>query len=165
MGSVKAQEPRDILRAMVDMIRPARARARALVVPRWRLDLARASASASGDGMVDLGRKLAAAVKRAEPWNHGTVSKFLAGKLVTDEMVEAFVTLYSLPRPVYYPRDAAEALMFRAAEESRSKRLADADDAISAVEREVGRHTDPVGSGNGVQVGKRRAATSATRRG
>lgn len=89
-----------MLTLMTDMVDPDRARARSLVVPTWWLDLARQAVAASGVGLVEMGRKLAQAKRRAEPWNHGSVSRFLSGKLVTDEMVDAFVAVFDLPRPV-----------------------------------------------------------------
>lgn len=169
MRAVNAQQPRDMLGAMTDMVDPDRARARALVVPTWWLDLARQAVAASGDGLVEMGRKLAAAKGRPERWNHGSVSRFLSGKMVTDEMVDAFVALFDLPRPVYYPRDAAEAILFRAAEDARSRRLADADAAISAIEDEVrrptGRQSGDIVSVNGAAGGKRRGSVGASRRG
>jgi hypothetical protein len=118
-----------MLAIVTDMISPDRVRGRALVVPRWWLDAARAAAEASGLSLVDLAARLSAKVGRSEPWTHGTVSRFLAGKGVTDQLAEAMIVFFDLPRPVYYPRDLPEALLFRAAEAKRDKRLSDADAA------------------------------------
>jgi hypothetical protein len=74
-----------MLAIVTDMISPDRVRGRALVVPRWWLDAARAAAEASGLSLVDLAARLSAKVGRSEPWTHGTVSRFLAGKGVTDQ--------------------------------------------------------------------------------
>jgi hypothetical protein len=113
-----------MLAIVTDMISPDRVRGRALVVPRWWLDAARAAAEASGLSLVDLAARLSAKVGRSEPWTHGTVSRFLAGKGVTDQLAEAMIVFFDLPRPVYYPRDLPEALLFRAAEAMAATRAA-----------------------------------------
>jgi len=65
--------------AHIDLIKgDARERARPVVVPAWWLDMARELAAKEGCGLVELGRRLADIVKRDAPWNHGTLSKFLA---------------------------------------------------------------------------------------
>lgn len=142
-----------MLAIVTDMIGPDRVRGRPLVVPRWWLDAARAAAEASGLGLVELAAKLSAKVGRIEPWTHGTVSRFLAGKGVTDQLAEAMILFFDLPRPVYYPRDLPEALLFRAAEAKRDRRLADADAVAARMEQE-GRQTKPVSSPHGVPSGR-----------
>lgn len=92
-----------------------RTRARAIVVPEWWLALANRLAANDKRGLVDLGKRLATAIKRDQPFNHGTISKFLRGKTLTDELVAAFVTLFDMPQPAYYPRDLAEAIVLKAA--------------------------------------------------
>lgn len=133
---------------VTDLISGERVRGRALVVPRWWLDAARAAVEESQLGLVDLGVKLARAVGRDEPWTHGTLSRFLSGRNVTDQIADAMVALFDLPKPVYYPRDLSEALLFRAAESKRDQRLADADRALGQLEsestrRQTGRVVSP----------------------
>lgn len=143
-----------MLAAVTDLINPDRVRGRALVVPRWWLDAARAAVEASGLGLVDLGSRLSAKVGRSEPWTHGTISRFLAGKVVTDQLAEAMIAYFDLPRPVYYPRDLPEALLFRAAEAKRDQRLADADAAAAKLEADARRQTPQVGSPHAAEQGR-----------
>jgi hypothetical protein len=142
-----------MLAIVTDLINPDRVRGRSLVVPRWWLDAARSAAEASGLGLVELAAKLSAKVGRSEPWTHGTISRFLAGKGVTDQLAEAMILFFDLPRPVYYPRDLPEALLFRAAEAKRDKRLADADAVAERMEREK-RQTEAVPSTHAVTRGR-----------
>lgn len=135
-----------MLQLVTDLINPERVRGRSLVVPRWWLDAAREAVEASGLGLVEVGEKLAAKVGRSDPWTHGAISRFLAGKVVTDQIAEAFIVMFSLPRPAYYPRDLAEALLFRAAEAKRDQRLADADAAADQLEAESRRQIRAVSS-------------------
>ena len=70
-----------------------------------------------------------------------------------DQLAEAMILFFDLPRPVYYPRDLPEALLFRAAEAKRDRRLADADAVAARMEQE-GRQTKPVSSPHGVPSGR-----------
>ncbi len=99
---------------------PKRTRGRPIVVPRWWLDEAKRRADASGLGLILLGESLAKTAKRALPWNHGSISRFLSGERVTDDLVQAFVERFDMPRPVYYPRDIIEAIAFKEATERRA---------------------------------------------
>lgn len=138
-----------------------------MVVPQWWLALAGRQVEATGLGLVEIGKRLAAKVDRDQDFNHGTISRFLAGEGVTDELVEAFAKLFDLPQPVYYPRDLNEAMMFRAATVARRDRLDDMDAAAEKLAGETGkRQTQDVDSANGAKgrgrdgsVGKGRPST------
>lgn len=142
-----------MISSVTDLVSSDRVRGRSLVVPRWWLDAARSAAEASGLGLVDLAAKLSEKVGRTDPWTHGTISRFLAGKGVTDQLAEAMIQFFDLPRPVYYPRDLAEALLFRAAEAKRDKRLADADAVADRMEREK-RQTEAIPSSHAASKGR-----------
>lgn len=143
-----------MLELVTDLVNPDRARGRSLVVPRWWLDAARDAVAASGLGLVEVGERLAAKVGRPDPWTHGAISRFLSGKMVTDQIAEAMVVMFDLPRPAYYPRDMAEALLFRAAEAKRDQRLADADAAAAQLEAETRRQSRALGSPHGQSRGR-----------
>ena len=135
----------------IDMVGGAtRSRDRPISVPRWWMD--EAKRRAAGRGLVELGAELARSVARPEPWNHGSVSRFLSGERVTDGLVAAFVELFDMPRPVYYPRDLAEAALLQAVLRSPAaaaagivgRKLAEIDRATDAVEpRALARDRSP----------------------
>ncbi len=74
---------------------------------------------------------------RALPWNHGSVSRFLRGERVTDDLVAAFVKRFDMPKPVYYPRDIIEAGLFKEAESKRERRVAEYRKAADHVQRQT----------------------------
>lgn len=80
---------------------------------------------------IELGEQLAESVGREEPWNHGSVSRFLSGERVTDGMVAAFVALFNMPPPVYYPADFKEAALLQSFSKSP---------AAALLERKIGTH-------------------------
>lgn len=147
-----------------------RTRARSLVVPRWWLDAAQAAAAQSGMGLVALGEALARTVKRDPPWNHGSISRFIRGERVTDDLVEAFVAHFDLPRPVYYPRDYAEAVIYKtaseisdaaarkSADEKRERRLRDLDEVAEQMAAPAPSQTRTVVSANAGSRGGGRTA-------
>jgi hypothetical protein len=116
--SVSEQQPRDNFRAVIDMIRQKRRRAAPYAIPSWWHEAAVAAFRASGMGQVEAAAKLSAAVKREQPWTHGTISKFLGGTYVTEELVAALAVLFDLPLPVYHPASLAEAVALKAAAQS-----------------------------------------------
>ena len=74
------------------------------VSPAW-LDLLRERTDAltvdgKSVGVVQLGKMLADAVGRRTPFSKATVSRFLLGDLITEEMLQAFSKLFDLPYPV-----------------------------------------------------------------
>jgi hypothetical protein len=104
---------------------PERNKARGAEVPRWWFLLMLEQvekAREAGMSLAKLGAALARAIGREKAWDHGRLSRVLADeKGITDEMVEAFVTYFDLPRPVYYPRDQREAMLIKAATDRERK--------------------------------------------
>ena len=50
--------------------------------------------------LEELGKRAAAAVHRARPFSHATLSRYIAGDLVTDELTTALAVLMSAPEPM-----------------------------------------------------------------
>jgi hypothetical protein len=113
--SVREQQPRDNVCAVVDMIRQKRKRAAPYAIPAWWHAAAKEAFANSGMGQVEAAAKLSAVAKREQAWTHGTISKFLAGTYVTEELVGAFVAFFDLPLPVYHPATLTEAVALKAA--------------------------------------------------
>jgi hypothetical protein len=104
----------------MDMIRQKRKREAPYAVPRWWLDEVVRRFAARGIGQVDAAARLSQIANRKPPWLHSSVSRFLSGQHVTEELVKAFATFLDMPMPVYTPRDLAEALAFQQATRGRS---------------------------------------------
>lgn len=83
---------------------------------------------------------LALAAGEAEPWSHAKMWRCFSGKM-TDDVVRAILVLCPhLPRPVYYPRDYAEAIAYeeeRRRADARRKR-ASLEPQLLEVERREG---------------------------
>jgi hypothetical protein len=86
-----------------------RERGRTVDMPSWWLDLVRSRVAGMGKSLGDVGEMLAEKVKREEPWSHASVSRFLAGLHVTDDMAEAFVQLLKVPPAIFVARSESEA--------------------------------------------------------
>ena len=76
-------------------------------LPKWWLDRVNAIRAKKSHGVEELGQLLAEAIGKDEEFDHGAVSRFLNNKVVTHEMVEAFVRLYGVP-PIWYEAQSLE---------------------------------------------------------
>lgn len=85
-----------------------REKGKPVVLPEWWLDaLRRRCAGKSG---ADLAEELTAATKRRPPFRREAVNDFLAGRVLTDAMMKAFLSLYrDMPPPLFLARSYEEA--------------------------------------------------------
>ena len=75
-------------------------------------------------GLHELGLELTKAAKRDKAWTHGTVSKCLRAKLVTDKLVEALAAFFEMPPHTYHPASLSEALALQNAARGGTSRVA-----------------------------------------
>ena len=110
------------------MTPPPDERAKGVDLPDWWLlkvgELVDERKETLGESMSTLGKKLAEAVGREEPWDHSAVSRFLRGRNTTVPMAEAFSELLGVPRPFFVPRTLEEAIALTATAKRHDARTA-----------------------------------------
>jgi hypothetical protein len=87
----------------------AKRRGKSIDLPEWWISLARVAVDAYGGSLVDLGKEMAAAVRRNKPWHQSMVVRFLQKQNPTVEMADAISLLLGVPRLVYVARTSDEA--------------------------------------------------------
>ena len=91
---------------------PLPQRGKPIKLPDWWL--ADARAACAGVTQAEICRRIAKATKGTAPSSQPAVADFLSGKVTTDVMVEAFLSVFPLlERPVFVAASAAEAALFR----------------------------------------------------
>ena len=79
-----------------------------IVVPEHWLQQCRDWVADNGETMRSLGPKLAEAIERSRPFGKATVSCYLRGERVTDELTRAFAHLMDVSFPVPVPKSAEQ---------------------------------------------------------
>jgi len=62
--------------------------------------------------LTDFGKILAKRVKRPQAYSDASLSRFLKGKQMTSDILDAICDFFKVPYPVYYARDLNEAEWF-----------------------------------------------------
>lgn len=137
-------------------------RAKGVDLPSWWLEKVRELVDERGENLTQLGKSLAKAVGRPEPWDHSIVSRFLRNKNTTVPMAEAFAVLLGIPRPFFVPRSLDEALSLqqvarRYDEKLRSQEQVQRIDAVdrlaAAAEADARDQTHALRSGDAERAG------------
>lgn len=132
-------------------------RAKGVVLPAWWLIKIRELVELRGGNLTQLGKDLATAIGRDEPWDHSSVSRFLRDKVTTAPMAAAFSCLFAFPPAFYVARTLDEAFALQATAKrydavavnpEQARRLAVADQVVDSEEESVRRRNDPVESDN-----------------
>ena len=79
-------------------------RASKINVPGHWLVACRRWARKHKESLSTLGPKLAKAIRRDEPFSKATLSRYLRGQKVTDDLTRAFSRLMGVPYPVLMPK-------------------------------------------------------------
>lgn len=79
-------------------------RANKINVPGHWLVQCRRWARKNHESLSTLGPKLARSIRRDEPFSKATLSRYLRGMKVTDDLTRAFARLMKVPYPVLLPR-------------------------------------------------------------
>ena len=83
-----------------------------IVVPEHWLERCRAWVQEQEETVRSLGPKLGAVIDRETPFSKATVSCYLRGERVTDELTEAFARLMGVSFPVPQPKNDAQRRWF-----------------------------------------------------